>query len=128
MVKVPGLNEDHPIKQNLPAGELCTTTMYLPFLHFRKVEGTLPSTQGYPEQQHIVGQIDESLPEWNKGTGPAVLDLQVEVSEGKFVAVGQYGYWSYTGSAEHSRTLLLTIKRWGGALSKSGGAVETNGV
>ncbi len=127
-VMLPGLGDEHPIKQELAEGDRCTTTIYLPFLHFRQVGGAVRSTCGQREQHRVVGLVEESLPKWSNGDGPTVLDLQVELSEGNFTARGQYGYWSYPGSTEKTRSLILTVQRWGGALWTAGGAVDAAGT
>ncbi len=122
-IVVPGRKTDHPLVQNGAADGACQTILYLPFVHFRRTAATRVVSDE-PGQSPVIGQTDDSLPMWSETDGQAVLELGVTLSEGKFKAVGQYGFWYHGASQEEDRELTLRIRRWGGSLWKAGGPVE----
>lgn len=64
-------------------------------------------------KQRLIGEPSRDQEEWEKGRGPARVDLEVEVSHGRVEAEGQWVRWVYpVGQAGGAREIML--RKWRG--------------
>jgi hypothetical protein len=110
-----GLGEtfDHSRADEAVGHEACTK-VFLPFVHYhnRGCDGD-DSPKG---RRRVVGVPEEGGAEWEKGHGPAKVDLEVEqISHGRLEVVGQEGRWFYNlRKSGGDQELRLKIRPWSG--------------
>jgi hypothetical protein len=113
-----GLNDlgetfDHSRADEAMGFEACTK-VFLPFVHYRsRVYGGDDPSKG---KRRVVGLPEEGGTEWEKGCGPAKVDLEVEhLSHGRLEVVGQEGRWLYhLRKSGGDQELRLKIRPWSG--------------
>lgn len=100
------------------------TVIYLPYVHFRAEADALSnnsaptsSKNALPGSVAILGKPDPAeTREWSVNSGPPVVGVDVDISEGTLEIIGQYAYWRYETGAAEARKVKMVLRRTGGSL------------